>query len=324
MERPDLRELQAYLEGLDNAKRLGNLQRVLRRGENGSITVRWVCKNHASEWDTTNAIRNLQTAIKNSSIDGRVEFDDETWELSINGLSRGAFRTFRNSVTRALSSVPLRKISIVACEKADSEDVQALINATTTIEILILKNTKNIQYSCFIYYHLLFCNNLFNYKMLTKKNSTSSFIRINNIIRRCPQLHQVILSVCNIDNEEVSILAEILKMNIGLKKLDLKDNNIGEKGASTLAEVLKMNTNIEILDLEVIYYIYFVYSSIDNGIGVKGASTLAKALRINTSLQTLVLRRTGFGKVIGDKGARALAEALKINNSLQSLDLHSM
>ncbi|RUS26925.1 hypothetical protein BC938DRAFT_483929, partial [Jimgerdemannia flammicorona] len=147
---------------------------------------------------------------------------------SINGLSRGAFRTFRNSVTRALSSVPLRKISIVACEKADSEDVQALINATTTIEILM----------------------------------------INNIIRRCPQLHQVILSVCNIDHEEVS-----------LKKLDLKDNNIGEKGASTLAEVLKMNTNIEILDLE------------DNGIGVKGASTLAKALRINTSLQTLVLRR---------------------------------
>ncbi|RUS26956.1 hypothetical protein BC938DRAFT_483892 [Jimgerdemannia flammicorona] len=109
--------------------------------------------------------------------------------------------------------------------------------------------------------------------------SDFTFIRINNIIRRCPQLHHVILSVCNIDNKGASILAEVLKMNTSLQKLNLKDNDVGEKGASALAEALKMNENIETLDLE------------DNSIGAKGASTLAEALKMNTILQNLVLRR---------------------------------
>ncbi|RUS27207.1 hypothetical protein BC938DRAFT_483591 [Jimgerdemannia flammicorona] len=65
---------------------------------------------------------------------------------------------------------------------------------------------------------------------------------------KCLQLREFNLP----DNEiggKVSILAEALKMNMNLQRLDLTNNRISEKGAIALADALKTNTGLQNLDL---------------------------------------------------------------------------
>ncbi|XP_078381247.1 NLR family CARD domain-containing protein 4-like [Oculina patagonica] len=104
---------------------------------------------------------------------------------------------------------------------------------------------------------------------------------------------------------DVVVLAEVLKGNSSLTKLNLSGNDIGDVGAAGLAEALQNNKNLTELDLSYNY------------IGDHGATGLAAPLQKNTGLTGLSL----FHNYIGDQGAVGLAEALKKNTSLTELDL---
>jgi len=84
------------------------------------------------------------------------------------------------------------------------------------------------------------------------------------------------------DSEEYSdheaiIIAELLKANTSVARLDLARNQIGDAGACALALMLGVNSTIEYLNLE------------SNTIGERGASALLDALDSNTSVQYLNL-----------------------------------
>ena len=108
-----------------------------------------------------------------------------------------------------------------------------------------------------------------------------------------------------INAADAVVLADVLKSNTTVTKLDLFDNDIGEAGAAGLAEALKSNTTLTVLELS------------SNGIGNAGAAGLAEALKSNTTLTVLELSSNG----IGNAGAAGLAEALKSNTTLTVLNL---
>ena len=64
------------------------------------------------------------------------------------------------------------------------------------------------------------------------------------------------------------------------------NKEIGDEGAKALAEALKVNTTVEKLDL--------MYC----GIGDDGAAALAEALRSNTSLTELVFEGNGISEQV--------------------------
>lgn len=59
------------------------------------------------------------------------------------------------------------------------------------------------------------------------------------------------LANCNLTSLEAKLMAEGLKVNGSLLKINLSNNNIGWEGAESIAEALEHNTTLEILDLRV-------------------------------------------------------------------------
>ena len=102
-----------------------------------------------------------------------------------------------------------------------------------------------------------------------------------------------------------SNLAAILKINSGLRELNLEDNLIGDNGAACLSEALKVNNSLTKLDLSL------------NKIGDNGATCLSEALKVNNCLTELNLRYNG----IGEKAKTCLSEALKVNSSNLKIEL---
>ena len=101
------------------------------------------------------------------------------------------------------------------------------------------------------------------------------------------------------------VLADVLKSNTTVTKLDLSRNFIGDSGAAGLAEALKSNTTLTVLNMS------------NNDIGDAGAAGLAEALKSNTTLTDLDLS----SNAIGAAGAAGLAKSLQSNATLTKLDL---
>ncbi|KJE93980.1 small GTP-binding protein, variant 1 [Capsaspora owczarzaki ATCC 30864] len=100
-------------------------------------------------------------------------------------------------------------------------------------------------------------------------------------------------------------VAEALKVNTALTKLDLHYHLIGDAEAQAISEALKVNTTLTQLDLS------------DNQIHDAGAQAIAEALKVNTTLTLLDLSHNP----VGDAGALSISEALRQNKTLQILDL---
>lgn len=77
---------------------------------------------------------------------------------------------------------------------------------------------------------------------------------------------------------EAIIIAEFLKSNTSVKRLDLARNQIADDGANALAHALSVNTTLEYLNLE------------SNVVAEKGGVNLCRAVNVNTTLQYLNLQ----------------------------------
>ena len=106
-------------------------------------------------------------------------------------------------------------------------------------------------------------------------------------------------------------LANALRVNTTITNLNLSRNNLEEYGTQEIADALYMNTTITKLNLS------------SNWLGENGALIIAEALLVNTTLRSLnlshnYLRRNGFRSEIG---IIAIANALCKNKSITELDL---
>ena len=90
-------------------------------------------------------------------------------------------------------------------------------------------------------------------------------------------------------------LAETLKKNDTVKKIDLHCDQIGDAGVEALSEALKVNKTVTWIGLS------------GNQINDAGAEVFAETLKINKTVADIEL----FGNEIGDE--QALTQALKEN-----------
>jgi serine/threonine protein kinase/Ran GTPase-activating protein (RanGAP) involved in mRNA processing and transport len=128
-------------------------------------------------------------------------------------------------------------------------------------------------------------------------------------------------------------MAQELRMNFFLTRLDLCNNGVDNAGAVALSEALKVNKRLLSLNMD------------SNTIGAVGGIALAKALAENSTLTTLslyknnvgLLAATAFGEAmhtngtltylnigcndITDTGAASLGKALMVNHALTELGL---
>jgi Ran GTPase-activating protein (RanGAP) involved in mRNA processing and transport len=100
-------------------------------------------------------------------------------------------------------------------------------------------------------------------------------------------------------------VADMLKHNNHLRRLNLIDNRIGPLGATLISESLKVNMSLQHFDLA------------KNDLGEDGSVALGEALGGNVSLASLDVSYNN----VGDMGATALARGIDTNKSLTLLDM---
>jgi len=115
-------------------------------------------------------------------------------------------------------------------------------------------------------------------------------------------LTNLVLFNCNLT--DIKELAEALKSNRSLSKLDLSGNAFGPAGVAALAGALKVNVALTDLNLGRCY--------------LTDIKELADALKSNHFLSTLALERNKFGSA----GGAALADALKTNATLEQVGIY--
>lgn len=134
---------------------------------------------------------------------------------------------------------------------------------------------------------------------------THSLESINEKLHEQCNNTEGIFALSQINDEEVTIIGNELKINKTWTRLDLCSNKISGIGLSELSPALVLNTTLKILTLE------------DNMIVDYGIRLLVDALKQNSTLESLTL----IHNEIGEAGASYLADLLSINTTLIELRL---
>ena len=119
-------------------------------------------------------------------------------------------------------------------------------------------------------------------------------------------MHHNMLNFYNkITSEGAKMIAEAIKVNKILKKLDINENSISDDGAAAISDGLKYNISLQELNMS------------NNKITSEGAKMISEAIKVNKILKKLDIH----GNSISDDGAAAISDSLKCNISLQELNM---
>ncbi|KAF9925410.1 hypothetical protein FBU30_004793 [Linnemannia zychae] len=133
---------------------------------------------------------------------------------------------------------------------------------------------------------------------------------IAQILRRNMSLKSLILANNNLDSARLVILADALKLNIGLEALDLSNNRVcgpAATGMNALTQKLVYNKTLTKLSLS------------NTGLQSEGAIILAEFLPETRSLVQLDL--TG-NEMVDIAGVMALSVSIRMNKSITCLDMN--
>ncbi|KJE95232.1 hypothetical protein CAOG_009893 [Capsaspora owczarzaki ATCC 30864] len=139
--------------------------------------------------------------------------------------------------------------------------------------------------------------------MLSYQNMTPSQRELYDKVKNTT--HYFYVSWEKVGDAEALAIAEALKVNTTVTRVELWQNQIGVAGASAIAETLKVNKAVTSIAVW------------DNQIGDAGASAIAETLKVNKTVTWI----TVWDNQIGDAGASAIAEALKVNTTVTKVDL---
>ena len=133
----------------------------------------------------------------------------------------------------------------------------------------------------------------------------TNVVMIANAVRMNKTLVKLDISCNTLTNEGAAAISECLKVNNILKELNISKNEITNEGAMTIAEALQLNTTLVKLDISC------------NMLSDNGALSFTNCLKINCILQELKLSQNR----ITSNGAMAIAEAIRLNTTLMKLDI---
>ncbi|KAL0239498.1 hypothetical protein GEMRC1_009606 [Eukaryota sp. GEM-RC1] len=170
--------------------------------------------------------------------------------------------------------------------------VQWLLSLETEVQNVFLHvlGTLNVE-------ELLKYSNIISILELTLR-SHIDLAFLNKSLFYFPRLKE--LHVC-VDQSISLPLIELLKVNVTVTTVYLKNNAIGDEGTIALAEALKVNNTVTSINLSY------------NAIGDEGIIALAEALKVNNTVTSINLSYNA----IGDEGTKALAEALTVNVTVE-------
>ena len=149
-------------------------------------------------------------------------------------------------------------------------------------------------------------------QMNTKLISLTLHYITNNGIKKIAEAIKVNIRLqkLNISNNWILdhgaiAISNSLKNNISLQEFDMSSNKITSEGAKYIAEAIQVNTTLKKLDLS------------SNALSNDGAAIISNSLQFNISLQELNISMNK----ITSKGAKYIAEAIQVNKTLKKLDL---
>ena len=123
------------------------------------------------------------------------------------------------------------------------------------------------------------------------------------IINCLTSLRELCMSMCSF-TDSVKMIAEAIKCNTSLRKLDISDSTISEDNVEPIiSNCLKHNSTLQELGM------------VNIDITDKGASLIAEGIQVNV---TLLMLDTSKNKIT-DFGAVAISASLKYNKNLQDL-----
>jgi Ran GTPase-activating protein (RanGAP) involved in mRNA processing and transport len=136
-------------------------------------------------------------------------------------------------------------------------------------------------------------------------------IAIANMIKENTTIVKLNLERNRLGITGIDVIADALRVNTTITNLNLSRNNLEEYGTQKVVDALCMNTTITKLNLS------------DNWLGEDGALVIAEALYVITTLRSLnlshnYLRRNSFSS---EMGIIAIADALCKNKSITELNL---
>ena len=132
---------------------------------------------------------------------------------------------------------------------------------------------------------------------------------IATTLRRCTHLQKIGLYNCNIDDEQLFPMVEIVRGHASMEELWLRGNSIGNAGCSILATLLEdQNSNLCTLDLTSI--------EVDN----EGTTILANSLANNAKLRNLYVgqRLAPLPQSVQDVFSRLLCNTSSVNQTYLS------
>ena len=131
---------------------------------------------------------------------------------------------------------------------------------------------------------------------------------LGKALKNCGSLESLGLRHCKIGSKEILNLVVAMGHHcLGLRRLDLYDNDLGDEGADKVMEPLASYRKLVSLDIG------------DNGIGESGVCKIASLLPRFSGLDTLILSHN----IINQASARFLTDALDQCSSLKYVDLSS-
>ncbi|KAL0239844.1 hypothetical protein GEMRC1_009952 [Eukaryota sp. GEM-RC1] len=228
----------------------------------------------------------------------------------------------------ALFGAHVTSIFLYVNETFKVEDCLEYSNVISGLDIycdcrkdLEVLNKSSIYFPCLDQLHVHIDRSIFMTLLeLLKVNTTATFTSISfsfnfigdegalalaDVLKVNTSIKRIELSHNDIGHEGTFALAGVLKVNTTITNINLMSNSIGDQGALALAEALKVNNSVVVVKL---WY---------NSIGALGARALAEALLVKTTISSILLG----GNNIGVEGASALADALKINTTMTSVEL---
>lgn len=103
----------------------------------------------------------------------------------------------------------------------------------------------------------------------------------------CPHYYHNFRSQSRLGDEEIHVVAAMLRNNITIEELQLRRNKIGDDGARAIAAVLAEQSAIKLIDLR------------ENNIGMMGIKSIAEALERSERVQRVFVHPGGKIEAMG-------------------------
>ncbi|KAG0293597.1 hypothetical protein BGZ98_002110, partial [Dissophora globulifera] len=262
----ELRQLRSFLKTSEEENLLGNLYRMTTSDGH----VKWVCYDHYRASNQEQHAQKIHDVVNQA----RGKFDEQLGRIRITLTSSSTANEFYNTLSNSKGVIELVVDLEWRCTESDLGELRDTLKKSS-VQVLRLdfgefgaglvgRSLRKLLSPSARYQVLSQILELPNMKVIHIVLPKDFHMLSNFHPKRPSRLRKLSfeLAAKSFRGMELGLLAEALKTNSTLTKLDLWDNSIRDNGAQALSEALKINSTLTTLNLR------------NNSIGDNGAQAL--------------------------------------------------